>query len=340
MSRTTLSATLPAALQTDTKSIGIWLRVSTDDQVKGESLDVHEDRARSYAQLKGWEVREVYRLEAVSGKSVGNHPETKRMLADIQRGHVTALIFSKLARLSRNNRELLEFADFFKAYNADLVSLAESIGTSSPAGRMFYNMLASMANWEREEISARVAASIPIRAKMGRILGGPTMYGYRTVDKKLEIDPVEGPIRAQMYELFKQHRRKKVVARMLNDLGHRTRNGSLFTDTTLDRLLRDSSAKGVHRVNYTTNLSDKKGWTLKDKSDWVFQPCPALVSETLWNEVATILDERRIVGTRQTKQVRHLFAGYTYCYCGTKMSVHYCPIKTQLNSRKVILAKA
>lgn len=41
------------------KRVGIWLRVSTEDQVKGESLEVHERRARSYAEAKGWEVMEV-----------------------------------------------------------------------------------------------------------------------------------------------------------------------------------------------------------------------------------------------------------------------------------------
>jgi DNA invertase Pin-like site-specific DNA recombinase len=57
----------------------------------------------------------------VSGKSVIGHKEAGRMLADVRRGHITGLIFSKLARLSRNNRELLEFADIFKTCGAQEV---------------------------------------------------------------------------------------------------------------------------------------------------------------------------------------------------------------------------
>jgi len=65
------------------KQVGIWIRVSTDDQAKGESPEHHEKRARLYAEAKGWEVKTVYHLEALSGKSVMGYVETKRMLEDV-----------------------------------------------------------------------------------------------------------------------------------------------------------------------------------------------------------------------------------------------------------------
>src|SRR5436309_5858558 len=61
------------------KHVGIWIRVSTEDQAKGESPEHHEKRARYYAESKDWKVKEVYHLEAVSGKSVKDHPETQRI---------------------------------------------------------------------------------------------------------------------------------------------------------------------------------------------------------------------------------------------------------------------
>src|SRR3990170_4622436 len=88
------------------KAVGIWIRVSTEDQAHGESPEHHEKRARYYAESKEWKVKEVYHLEAVSGKSVKDHPEAQRMQNDIKRGHISGLIFSKLARLARNTREL------------------------------------------------------------------------------------------------------------------------------------------------------------------------------------------------------------------------------------------
>src|SRR5262249_43652853 len=97
----------------------------------------HEKRARAYADSKEWRVREVYHLEGVSGKSVREHPEAKRMLDHVASGHITGLIFSKLARLARNTRELLDFADFFRDHGADLISLQEAIDPPSPGGRLF-----------------------------------------------------------------------------------------------------------------------------------------------------------------------------------------------------------
>jgi site-specific DNA recombinase len=304
------------------KPVGIWIRVSTEDQAKGESPEHHEKRALYYAESKGWQVKEIYHLEAVSGKSVMGHPETQKMLDHIKSGHITGLIFSKLARLARNTRELLEFADIFRQHNADLISLQEAIDTSSPAGRLFYTMIAAMAQWEREEISDRVAASIPIRAKLGKPTGGQAAFGYEWKEKKLVPNPKEAPVRKLIYEMFLEHQRKKTVARLLNEAGYRTRNGSKFTDTTVGRLLRDTTAKGLRRANWTKGPPDKgQKRIIKAQSEWIHVLVEPIISEELWNRCNAILDDQEKKGKKPTRKTVQLFAGYTFCECGYKMYV-------------------
>lgn len=301
------------------KKVGIWIRVSTEDQAKGESPEHHELRAKMYAEMKEWDVKEVYHLEAVSGKAVLHHPEAVRMLKDIRTNKISGLIFSKIARLARNTRELLQISDIFREYNADLISLQENIDTSTPVGRFFYTLISAMAQWEREEIAERVSASIPIRAKLGKSLGGQAPYGYEWKDKKLVINPDEATVRRLIYDLFIEEKRKKTVALLINQKGYRTRNGSEFSDTTVTRLLEDPIAKGIRRANYTESTGNKRHWKLKSKDEWVFNEAPAIISEEKWDKINSILLEQSKSRKQTLNKKTHLFTSYIFCACGSKM---------------------
>lgn len=304
------------------KVVGVWIRVSTEDQAQGESPEHHRKRAEMYAESKGWQIVRVYDLSGVSGKTVVNHPEAQAMMADVASGRITGLIFSKLARLARNTRELLDFAEYFEKHKADLVSLAESIDTSTPAGRFFYTLIAALAQWEREEVSSRIKASVVVRAKLGKALGGAPPYGYTRDHDRFVPDPVEAPVRHRMFELFIEHKRLKTVASEMNKAGYRTRKGRPFSDTTVRRLLEDPIAKGLKRSNYSRSTGDKKHWELKSRDEWIFQNVEPIVSEELWEAANAILGNRPR-GDRPKKRAVHLFTGLAVCECGGGMTVRW-----------------
>ena len=302
------------------KPVGIWIRVSTEDQAKGESPEHHEERARAYAKSRGWEVRELYNLAGQSGKAVMQHPEAKRMMKDIERGHVTGLVFSKLARLSRNRRELEDFSDFFNKHRADLISLSEAIDTSTAGGRMFFHLLGVFAQWEREEITERVNASVLTRAKLGKSINGSAPYGYQWKDRKLVIQPEEAAIRRKAYTLFLENRRKGQVARLLNAAGYRSRNGSIWRDTQVFRTLVCPSAKGIYYFNRVRQTGTWKTEP-KPESEWGSVECEAIVSEELWNQANQIIEEQLKSWKRPGKAPVYLFSGLAQCACGQKMYV-------------------
>ena len=131
------------------------------------------------------------------------------MLKDVRNGVVNCLIFTKLSRLGRSTKELLEFAEIFRSAQANLVSISENIDTSTPSGMLFFTIISAMAEWEREEISSRVSLSIPIRAKLGKPLGGQAIFGYSWQSKEYVINEYEAAVRKLIYEIFLRTRRKK-----------------------------------------------------------------------------------------------------------------------------------
>ncbi len=303
-----------------TKSIGIWIRVSTEDQAQGDSPEHHLERARAYCTSRGWTVKEVYNLAGQSGKAVMQNSEAKRMMKDIERGHITGLVFSKLARLSRNRRELEDFAEYFRKNNADLISLSEAIDTSTAGGRMFFHLLGVFAQWEREEITERVNASVLTRAKLGKSINGSSPYGYQWKDRKLIIHPEEAPIRRKAYELFLEHRRKGVVANLLNAAGYRTRGNALWRDSQVYRILTDSSAKGVYYFNRFRQMGDWKT-ELKPENEWGKVECEPIISESLWNQVNQVIEEHLKSFKRPGKLPVQLFGSLAHCSCGNRMYV-------------------
>ncbi|WP_027879263.1 recombinase family protein [Mesoflavibacter zeaxanthinifaciens] len=302
------------------KKVGIWVRVSDPKQVVKESHIHHELHAKNFVESRKWKVAKVYRLEAMSGKSIMNYPQTKEMLNDIKNGLISCLVFSKIARLARNTKELIEIADYFNEYNADLISMDMTVDTSTAIGRHFYRTMGSMAQWEREMTVERIKSSIQARAQLGKQIGGQPPLGYIYVNKKLTINQEEISVIKLIFELFLENKRKRTTARELNNRGYRTRRGNFFTDATIRRVLTDPVYKGLHRMNYSAMVNGVR--VIKPKEEWVFHEVEPIVSEEVWKQVNDIVIQQISSHTQVLNRKTYLFTGYIYCYCGSKMYTH------------------
>lgn len=138
-----------------------YARVSTADQ----SLDRQTDA------LEGAGAERIF-LEKASGKDK-NRAELERMLDMLRPGD--QVVVTELARLSRSTRDLIDLSELFDEKGVDLVSLKESIDTSTPMGKCFFTILAAVGQMERELIVQRTNEGLAAARARGRVGGRPSM---------------------------------------------------------------------------------------------------------------------------------------------------------------------
>ena len=95
------------------------------------------------------------------------------MMAAVRRREVDAVAVTKLDRLARSTRHLCEISDELKAVGADLVVLDQAIDTSTPSGKLLFDVLAAVAEFEGGLIRERTRAGLEAARRRGRKLGRP-----------------------------------------------------------------------------------------------------------------------------------------------------------------------
>lgn len=221
------------------KAIG-YVRVSTEDQVReGVSLDAQEARLRAFCEAKGWNLVEVVRDEGRSAKDL-NRPGLQRILAELpkrQRGFDTILVV-KLDRLTRSVKDLGTLMDAFKRARVGLTAIQEAVDTTSATGELFYNIVASISQWERRVIGERTKAALHHRRAQGRRVSRWAPYGCRLAPGgRLRPDPKEQAVLARIAALRLAGLSLRGISKRLAEQGILARNRRLFAPQTLARLV-------------------------------------------------------------------------------------------------------
>ena len=158
-----------------------YCRVSTEEQAaEGFSIEGQATKLRDYARIL--DLGEVVVIDdpGISGKNL-ERPGIERIREMIADGHVSHVLVWRLDRLSRNLGDLILLADEFGKANVGLVSLSENLDLTSAAGRMFYNILGTFAQFYREQLAENVTLGMDQARRQGIWVNRPPT-GYDLVD--------------------------------------------------------------------------------------------------------------------------------------------------------------
>jgi DNA invertase Pin-like site-specific DNA recombinase len=176
-----------------------YARVSTVDQ----NLDRQKDALKKYG---------VDRLfcEKISGAKK-SRPELDRMLSLLERGD--SVVIESLSRLGRSVKNLSELMEMFNEKEIRLISLKESIDTTSATGRLLFTIISSLAAFERETLIERTNEGLASARARGKLGGRPktneaalkkAVALYRTGEYSLaDIQELTGVSKSTLYRALK-----------------------------------------------------------------------------------------------------------------------------------------
>ena len=161
------------------KRAAMYVRVSTVEQ----ETDLQEAELREYCGRRGWEAI-LYRDKGHSGAKQ-DRPALNSLLSDLRKRKVDVILVWSLDRLARSLKHLLNISEECKSLGVDLVSLRQSIDTTLPAGRLTFQILGAVAEFERELLRERVKAGMAQARRAGKNIGRPALrrFGSAELDR-------------------------------------------------------------------------------------------------------------------------------------------------------------
>jgi DNA invertase Pin-like site-specific DNA recombinase len=160
--------------------VAIYARVSTTNHGQDAGMQTREQH--QFAEARGWQVFDDYIDQGVSG-SKDSRPELNRLMSDARRRKFDIVLVWKLDRFGRSLRHLVNALAEFESLGIAFVSLSDNLDLSTASGRLMFNIIGAMAEFERELIQERVKAGIRNARAKGKHIGRP-----RKLVDVLELD--------------------------------------------------------------------------------------------------------------------------------------------------------
>ena len=145
----------------------IYARVSTDEQ----TTDNQVIELKKVAERNGWEIEAIY-ADTISGAK-SKRPELDRLMKAIMRTEIDMVMAWSVDRLGRSLQHLTTLLSDIHSKGVDLYLHQQGIDTSTPSGKMMFQMCGVFAEFERSLIRERVMAGLERARSQGKRLGRP-----------------------------------------------------------------------------------------------------------------------------------------------------------------------
>lgn len=165
----------------------IYARVSTLNHGQDPQMQVNE--LKEYCQRRGWAVAGEYIDRGVSG-SKEKRPQLDNLMRDCRQRKIDAVVVYRFDRFARSLRQLVNSLEEFKSLGVEFLSLHEQVDTSTPGGRLVFNIFGSIAEFERSLIAERVRSGIAHARSKGVRLGRPEVAVDVPIVRKLRAEGI------------------------------------------------------------------------------------------------------------------------------------------------------
>lgn len=304
-----------------TSLIALYVRVSSEDQVKGYSIPGQLEELRAYAAEHNLSIYREYVDDGYSGKSIDGRPAMLELLADAKQRHFQTVITWKLNRLARNLVDQLNMLEIFKQHNIGYMSLTEQFDSSTSHGYFATQMLGAIAQMEREQIAQNTRLGMQKRSSAGNWNSGNNVLGYEWVSEgdtepHVRIVPHEAKLVQVIFEQYRSGIGFKAITSQLNAAGYKTKRNKPFSIASIRGIL--TNVNYIGQIQYTAH--EKFTGASSDRSKRVVQGRhEPIISTELWNEVQTLLNQRSRPPTKQINR-HYPLTGLLKCpVCGGSM---------------------
>ena len=286
------------------KLIAIYCRVSTEEQSEnGYSIDEQERLLEEWCKKMGYVIYKCYSDRGISGKNIKDRPALKELLSDAKAGKFDMVISWKINRLSRKLEDVLKIVNLLEKNNITFKSYSEPFETDTPAGRMQFQMMALIGEFERGTIAQNVKMGMIAKAKSGNWCGGRVL-GYDLVPNnspeeekkgknKLEINEKEAEIVRFIFNEYSKGKGYKAITNKMNKLGYKTKKGNNFSVGSIRDILTNPVYIGEIRYNVRQNWSEKRRRNINPNPIRVKGKHEAIIDRELWDKVQLILESKK-----------------------------------------------